>query len=440
MNTRFRFLGLILMGGIISASLTATATTHDKPNIIVIMADDIGAEGLACYNSAIYTTPNLDKLAETGARFENAYATPLCTPTRVMIMSGQYPNRTGYKALMSKEREARIPIELKTFGGYFKDNGYRTAIAGKWQLGQFDAYPNQPVEHGFERYCMWKWRFNGKKTDRYYGPGIWRDGISADGDETTFGPDAYTDFVLDFIAAEDDRPYFVYFPMALVHSPFIVPPFLKELAYAKYHGEMDDQTRNFGHMITYMDMLIGKIVEKVRETGQEDNTLIIFTADNGCHPQITSRLGGMDLKGGKGDMTEAGTRVPLICYWPGKIPQGKRDQLFSLADILPTIASLAGVEIGEVDGMDLSHNLLGTAGKDRDHVFVYYKEEAFVRDARFRLNEKGELFDIPVTSDESRYSEKVTTSPEHASHRRRLQAIMDKFMAIEPMYEGVQIR
>ncbi|MEM1223219.1 MAG: sulfatase-like hydrolase/transferase [Verrucomicrobiota bacterium] len=434
MNIQIITTGWILFG-ILLASVLSAATNAQKPNIILIMSDDLGAEGLACYNSTIYTTPNLDRLAANGAVFENAYATPLCTPTRVMIMSGMYPNRTGFTGLISRvDERARMPKKLITIGNYFQENGYKTAVAGKWQLGRFDVYPNQPVEHGFDQYCMWKWFFKSdERTSRYYAPQIWEDGASNDGDQTVFGPDVYTDYLLDFIETNKDEPYFVYFPMALVHSPFIAPPSLKELACSKYHDGMDEDTKNFGHMITYMDMLIGRIAEKIEETGQAENTLIIFTADNGCHKFITSRLGEKDLKGGKGKMTEAGCRVPLIFYWPGKVPPAQREEFFSLVDILPTLASITDIEIDPVDGMNLSHNLFGKQGEDRDHVFMYFKKEAFVRNKRFRLNEKGELFDIPITSDESRYSEKVSKNPEHQAAKDRLQKLLDDYLAIPQM-------
>ncbi|MCF7848379.1 MAG: sulfatase-like hydrolase/transferase, partial [Kiritimatiellales bacterium] len=204
-----------------------------RPNIILMMADDLGAEGLACYNSTIYYTPNLDKMAAEGMLFENAYATPLCTPTRVMVMTGQLPQKTGFRSLISKDPQDRMPVPLKTFGNYFKEAGYATAMAGKWQLGQFDSFPDQPVETGFDEYCMWKWFFDGKKTDRYYGAGIWQNGKSADLPETEYGPDHYSSFVLDFIERKKDQPFFIYYPMALVHSPFDIPPSLAKEAHSK---------------------------------------------------------------------------------------------------------------------------------------------------------------------------------------------------------------
>ena len=208
--------------------LNAGAEESKKPNIIVIMADDIGAEGLESYGSTIYTSPNLSQMAKEGMQFQNAYATPLCTPSRVMIMTGTYPHRNGFKALIGKKPGLRMPAKIPTFGHYFQKNGYKTAIAGKWQLGKFDAFPNQPAEHGFEKYCMWTWFYKNIKDSRYYKPHINIDGRFFQGTEKDFGPDYYSKYILDFIDENKDKPFFVYFPMALVHSPFIIPPKLAE--------------------------------------------------------------------------------------------------------------------------------------------------------------------------------------------------------------------
>ena len=410
-----------------------------RPNVIVIMADDLGAECLGIYGSTIYTSPNLDRMAKEGARFNNAYATPLCTPTRVMIMSGLYPNRTGFKALIGKKPGERMPAEIRTFGHCFEEAGYRTAIAGKWQLGMFDEFPDQPVEHGFEEYWMWSWIYGGKKTSRYYTPHMHTNGKMIEGTEEEYGPDFYSRFVLDFIDRNKDKPFFIYYPMALVHSPFIPPPELEELARSKYPDGLHKSTAAFGHMITYMDDIIGRIMARLREHGIDRNTLVIFTGDNGTHTSITSRLAGMDVKGGKGSMTEAGCRVPFIAWQPETIEPAVRDEFICLVDVLPTIASIAGIELtSEVDGMDLSHNLLGKEGKDREHVLMHFKKGFFVRDKRFRLHEDGTFYDIPVTSDKERYSEKVTTSPEHDARRRHLQEILDPFMTITNEYEEAE--
>ena len=425
----------ILVGVLCFWSLTSAAAAEKRPNVIVVMADDIGAEGLACYGSDIYSTPHLDRMAREGARFNNAYTTPLCTPTRVMIMSGLYPNRTGFRSLISKAEGVRMPASIRTFAHDFQGAGYRTAVAGKWQLGKFDEHPMQPVEHGFDEYCMWTWVYEGKKSSRYYGPQIYRDGKVINGDKEDFGPDDYRDFVLDFIDRKKDEPFFIYFPMALVHSPFINPPALKKVAEARFTDDLDKATRAFGHMVTYMDDSVGQILDRLRKHGIDDNTLVLFTGDNGTGRPITSRISGMKLKGGKGTMTEAGSRVPLVAWWPGTIQPSVRDEFFCLVDVLPTVTSVADIELGRsVDGMDLSHCLMGTEGEDRSHILINYRNGFFVRDKRFRLNENGKLYDIPVTSDRKRYRELVVEDPTFAGERQRLQRLLDEFMAIESEY------
>ena len=421
--------------GVVAPGLSGIGAER-SPNVMVIMADDLGAEGLACYGSEIYTTPHLDRMAREGVRFNNAYATPLCTPTRVMIMSGLYPPRTGFQALIGKGPGVRMPSSIRTFGHDFRDAGYRTAIAGKWQLGKFHEFPGQPVEHGFADYCMWTWFYKGKKSSRFYQPQIHREGKIFDRSASDFGPDEYNEFLLDFIDENAKRPFCIYYPMALVHSPFIHPPELEELARTKYTDDLDKQTIAYGHMITYMDHLVGRILKRLRKHGIEKNTLVLFTGDNGTGKQITSKLAGMDLKGGKGSMTEAGSRVPFLAWWPDTIKPGVRDDFFCLVDVLPTITSLAGIEVDrKLDGMDLSHHLVGGNGKDRELVLINYGRGYFVRDKRFRLNQTGKFYDIPVTSDKERYSEKETDDPQHDAQRQRLQKVLADFMSIEREFE-----
>lgn len=422
-----------------SANLLFAA--EDRPNVIVIMADDIGAEGLGCYGSTIYSTPHLDRMARQGARFLNAYATPLCTPTRVMLMSGLYPGRTGFQGLISKREGVRMPAEIRTFGHDFRDAGYKTGITGKWQLGKFHEYPNQPNEHGFDEYCMWSWFYKGKKSSRYYGPQIYQNGEIIDGSDSEFGPDDFGQFALDFIDRSHEQPFFLYYPMALVHSPFVHPPRLAEESRSNFPEDLDKQTEAFGHMITYMDDIVGKILARLDHHDIAENTLVIFTGDNGTGRPITSQLPGLKIKGGKGSMTEAGSRVPFLAWWPGRIKPAVHEEFFCLVDVLPTIASVASIALDrKVDGMNLAHNLTGEPGTDRTHVLINYKSGYFVRERTFRLHENGKFYDIPVTSDASRYSERQSSAVEHQSHRKRLQRILTDFMSIEQEYGTKRMR
>ncbi len=423
---------ILITFGVIAGPFAGTALAADRPNIILILADDLGAEGLGCYGSTIYTTPQLDQMASEGVRFNNAYATPLCTPTRVMLMSGLYPNRTGFTALIGKDDEVRMPASIRTFGHDFRDAGYKTAIAGKWQLGQFNEYPDQPIQHGFDNYCMWTWFYDGKKSSRYYRPQIYQDGQIINGTEKDFGPDHYSKYLLDFIDQNKDEPFLIYYPMALVHSPYLYPPSLEQLAEMKFNDDLDTNTREFGHMVTYMDNIVGKFMSKLKEHDLEKKTLILFTGDNGTGTAITSFLPGMKLKGGKGSMTEAGTRVPLLAWWPDTIEPTVRDELVCLVDIRATIAAIAGIKLeNPVDGLDLSHLLLGKQGRDREHVLMSFKKGFFVRDQRFRLDQDGTLFDIPTKSDQERYREKPVTDGAYSEERARLKLALDEFMSIE---------
>jgi len=242
--------------------------------------------------------------------------------------------------------------------------------------------------------------------------------------------------VLDFIDRQHEEPFFIYFPMALVHSPFIHPPGPEETARSRFPVDIDKSTAAFGHMITYMDDSVGQILARLRQHGIAEKTLVLFTGDNGTGRPITSQLPGLTLKGGKGTMTEAGSRVPLLAWWPGTVKPAVRDELFCLVDVLPTVAAVADIRLNrKVDGMDLSHNLLGTEGADRPHVLINYGKGYFVRERDFRLNQNGRLYHIPMTSDATRYSEQETTAVEFDVHRQRLQQFLDDFMAIKQEYE-----
>ncbi|MCZ6675426.1 MAG: sulfatase-like hydrolase/transferase, partial [Verrucomicrobia bacterium] len=307
--------------------------TERMPNVVLIMADDLGAETLACYGNSVYSTPVLDQMAHEGARFNNAFSTPVCSPTRAMILTGLYPNRTGFlerlDSPLDTENINRLPVHLKTFGQLFQSAGYATAIAGKWHLGSFEKYPDQPKSHGFDEHCLWTQYWDGTKRSRYYAPDNWENSEHKEHGKETFGPDYYSDFLLGFIERNRDRPFLAYYPMNLIHGPMITPPGLEELAQRNYPNDLGENERKMGHMITYMDMIVGKFLDKLKEIGQEENTLVIFTGDNGTAGTV-SRLGDFHVRGGKRTMNEAGTRVPFIARWPGKIPAGVKDSFFTL--------------------------------------------------------------------------------------------------------------
>ena len=186
-------------------------------------------------------------------------------------------------------------------------------------------------------------------------------------------------------------------------------------------------------MITYMDAIVGRFLDKVQELGLEENTLVIFTGDNGSAGNLVSRLGSFEVRGGKRTLNDAGTRVPLIARGPGKIPVGNRDGFFSLIDMLPTLSAIAGIPLeNAVDGMDLSHALFGEPGRNRRYFSMAFEGDVFfVRDERYRLHEDGRLYDVPVSGNESRYSmDSLVGESDRIEARERLRGQLDAYMRI----------
>ncbi len=358
-----------------------------RPSIVLIMADDLGYECLGCNGSLDYKTPVLDDLAANGMRFTHCYSQPLCTPSRVQIMTGRYNHRNyiGFGKIDPKE---------VTFGHVLKDAGYATCIVGKWQLG---GDLKSPQNFGFDDYCLW--HITGRRQ-RYWKPRIFQNGRRLQNVSGRYGPDIFCEFILDFMRKNRERPFFVYYPMALTHDPFCATPDSdgprNETQHVKY----------FKDMVAYMDKIVGKIVDRLDDLKLRDNTLILFTGDNGTHKKIISRTQNGTVRGGKAAMTDSGTHVPLIANWPGRIPAGRvNENLVDFSDFLPTFATFSGGGLPAdrpIDGLSFASQLLGKADKTRQWVFCHYwgygrrKEDTreFVRDKRFKLYDNGEFFDV----------------------------------------------
>lgn len=378
------------------SGLRAQDQKAERPNIVLIMADDLGYEGLSCNGGQSYETPVLDQLAQTGVRFTHCYSQPLCTPSRVQIMTGKY-NFRNYKMF------GYLDPGQTTFGNILKESGYATCIAGKWQLGNGIEAPHHT---GFDEYCLWQIYATRAGKDvrgpRYADPKVHVNGSVLEGTDGKYGPDVFVDFINDFITENKDKPFFVYYPMVLTHDPFVPTPASDEWETDRYKKDKS----LFKDMVEYMDYSIGRIVEHLDELGIRDNTLIIFTGDNGSPRQITSLLNGNEIKGGKSYMTDAGTHVPLIANWPGTIPIGMvSDDLIDFSDFLPTLAEIGKAKIPQhlkPDGRSFYPQLTGTKGNPRDWVYVYYwgrgrdvfKTREFARDKQFKLYDDGSFFDV----------------------------------------------
>lgn len=409
---------------LLTTLLVLPLTGAKKTNVILIMADDIGYECYGAYGGTSYETPVLDKMAAEGMRFNHAYSNPICTPSRVKIMTG-LSNIRNYSAFGIMRRD------VTTFGHMMQKAGYRTAMTGKWQLYGAQGYTEQfyakgimPDEAGFDRYCLWQ---VDAKKERFWGPTVTVDGVVKDYPKDVYGPDVYCDFLLDRMEEYKDEPFFLYYPMVLVHSPFVPTP-------DSANKKNKDKQQNFADMVAYMDKLIGKIVAKTEELGIAEDTLIMVTGDNGTHSSLKSNIGDKVIQGGKGKPTDAGTHVALIAYQPGTVPAGKVcDDLVEFSDFVPTIAQATGVKsLSPTDGKSFLPQLHGKRGKPRGTVFIYYwprpeKGEPlrFVRDKRWKLYGDGRLFDV-----ENDVLEKnPLKGPEYRQVRRKLQKAMNAMPA-----------
>ena len=403
-----------------SAAPVFQGSEKAKPNIIVILTDDLGFETVNCYGGTSYKTPNIDALARSGIRFTKGYATPLCSPSRAELMTGRYGFRTGWVNLIGRGDDALEffdPQKEQTFGHVMRNAGYATAIAGKWQFCEFPKTPNHAQECGFDESSLWTWRLNGKHTSRYWDPSIWENGKLRTGTEGKYGDDVFSDFLIDFMKRHKDSPFFAYYPQALVHSPFTPTPDSKSSAeemgkWNKRQARQNDTQGRSGKrqqkaeagvtiypdMVAYMDKCVGRIVKAVDDLGLRENTVIIFTGDNGTDRAIVSRWNGQSVPGGKGTVTEFGTHVPFIVSWRGTTPAGVvSDNLVDFSDVLPTLAELGGASLPSgvtIDGRSLVPQLRGQMGQPREWIFSQLGHERLVRDARFMLDSNGRLFDV----------------------------------------------
>lgn len=407
----------------------AVAQQPSRPNIILIMADDFGYECVGANGSTSYATPNLDRLAAGGVRFEHCYAQPLCTPTRVQLMTGQYNIRNYVKFGL-------LETQQTTFGHVLKQAGYTTCIAGKWQLsGGLEG----PQHFGFDEYCLWQLN---RRPPRYANPGLEINGVQKDFKQGEYGPDLVNDYAIDFIGRHQEKPFFLYYPMMLTHAPFQPTPDSKDWDPQAMGENVNQDKRHFGEMVNYMDKLIGKLVSRLDELKLRDRTLVLFTGDNGTGKGITSKLGDVTVDGGKGTMTDTGMRVPLIANCPGRIAAGKvsRD-LIDMTDFLPTLCEAAGTKppATKLDGRSFLPQLRGETGQPREWTYCWYSPNQgkidtprqFARDHRFKLFADGKLFEI----DSVQYTEQQLKEPlsaEAAAARKKLQAVLDQFRNARP--------
>ncbi len=408
-----------------------------RPNVIVILADDLGYECLGANGGKSYQTPHLDGLARTGVRFAQCYAQPNCTPTRVQMMTGM-SNVRNYVSFGSLEKSQT------TFGHLFRDAGYATCIAGKWQLGSKDA--SLPRHFGFDEHCLWSLLGRG---ERYADPSL-----SVNGEFKTFagkyGPDVCQEFVVDFIRRNRSKPFLVYYPMILTHGHYEATPDSKDYGQPGAKAKAADQ-QHFADMVAYMDKQIGGLMKELESLGLSDNTLLLFTGDNGTGRGATSTLeDGSEQDGEKGSTTRGGMHVPLIASWPGKMKPGTVcPDLVDMTDFLPAICEAAGVAVPKtltLDGRSFLPQVRGENGQPRDWIYSYWVplrasqtknvgsrgavEQAF--DQHFKLYSTGKFFDLDKDVEENSPQQIAELKGEAAAAAHKLQAALEQFKDARP--------
>jgi arylsulfatase A len=413
----------------VAAALAPVVHAADRPrNFVVILADDLGAKELGCYGNTNHKTPNLDALAAGGVRFKTCYAAPICSPSRVELMTGRYGFRTGWNGLIGR---AYAPPEGSpsydigaaqfTFADLLKTNGYATALAGKWQLS--GKLPTLVTDCGFDEYRMWAYTHNlpagvthtgafqngGNTTSRYWHPSIITNGRYTPTKPSDYGPDLFQEFLIDFMSRNKDKPFLAYYPTPLTHGPHDPTP---DPAKA---GEKSP--RGLKSNLEYLDHQVGQLVAALDRLGLRENTLIVFAGDNGTAGD------------GKGKSTEFGARVPMIVNGAGVANGGVvSDELVDLSDVFATLADLSGAAppAGHViDGKSFAPILRGERGKGREWIFSAIRNERVLRDKRWLLEGDGRFFDCGDQRDHVGYRD-VTDSkePEVIAARQRFDAIL----------------
>lgn len=446
--TRHRFTVTCFIVGlcfVVGPSLSARAhADSDQPNILLIMADDVGIEGFGCYGGSSYNTPNVDRLAAEGMRFTHAYSQPLCTPTRVQLMTGKY-NHRNWKAFGILD-----PTET-TFGHRLQEAGYTTGIFGKWQLQSYDpvGFPGadqrrstgmHPKDAGFDQYALFHSLHTDDKGSRYAHPTMLEGEAGSAGElktyEGRYGPDVWAEKVVSFFDRKTDQPKFVYYPMALPHRPFEPTP-RTDGWQAKI--EREDELRFAADMIEYTDVIVGKLIDGLRAGGHLQNTIVMFYSDNGTHTLVTSRMDdGRDIQGGKASVLQTGIHVPLVVFWQGHIDPSVCDDLVDASDFFPTLCDLAKAKLPDgLDGTSFAPTLFGRPSIKRSAAFFWYDprpgwdKERFGRHV-FAINKthkyfrSGDLFRLTDQPLEEVLITERAMSDEDRESKRMLAEVIEK--------------
>ena len=374
----------VLLAALVAALGCASRLTAAPPNIVLIVADDMGYADAGCYGATDVRTPNLDRLAKEGTRFTSfCAAQPVCTASRAALLSGCYPNRIGMAGALNHTSATGIHPDEALLPELLKAKGYATAHYGKWHLGTRPVF--FPTRNGFDEWAGLPYsNDNGPlhPTVRGIPPLPFYDGdsvVARDPDQSQFTK-FFTDKATEFIKANRAKPFFLYVPHVMPH----VPIFASE----RFKGKSGRGL--YGDTIEELDWSVGEILKAVKDNDLDGNTLVLFLSDNGPFLSYGNHAGSAGpLREGKLTAFEGGVRVPFLARWPGKVPAGRVcDDLVTGLDLLPTVAKLVGAELPKIDGVDLSPLLLGEKGAIGRPSFAYYSgsELHAVRAGRWKLH------------------------------------------------------
>jgi len=427
------------MGTMAAAPLLSRAATR-KPNIIFVLADDLGYGDLGCYGQKRIQTPNIDRMTSEGVRFQQAYAgSTVCAPSRCCLMTGFH---TGHALVRgNKGPELNLRPQDVTVAEILRDAGYRTGIFGKWALGGVGT-PGYPMAQGFDE---WFGFFSQGQAHNYY-PELLLDGQTEymlqgnrGASKKDYAHDLFTERALRFVEGDKNQPFFLYLPYTVPHANnemgrdtgngMEIPsdaPYSKE--------DWPQPEKNFAAMITRMDRDIGALLDRLKATGQDEDTVVFFTSDNGPHQEGGHKADFFDsngpLRGIKRDLYEGGIRVPAIARWPGRIEAGSvSDHVWAFWDFLPTAAEIAGAPAPrDIDGTSMLPALLGKPQRNHEYLYWEFHERGFHQAVRMG-NWKGVRFGtgkpVELYNLDEDIGEANNVASRHPDVVRRIEALMD---------------
>ncbi len=368
--------------GLSGLPMHASGAMRKKPNVVIIFCDDLGYADVGCFGSPQIKTPNIDRLAAEGMKFTDFHsAAPVCTPSRAALMTGCYPQRVNLPQVINYSHTIGISSKEFTIAKLLKGRGYATACIGKWHLGWQKEF--LPTRHGFDYYFGLPYSNDMKYGDDRLAPLIRNEEIIEHPAVQETLTERYTEETIRFIREHRDEPFFVYLPHTFPHTPLHVSE--------KFAGKSERGL--YGDVVECLDWSVGRIMETLKEEGLDDNTLVIFSSDNGPW-LVKGKDGGsaLPLKKGKGTTWEGGMREPTIMRWPGRIPAGTTcSALTTMMDICPTVAALAGAKMPTdrvIDGKDIRPLMEGRPGAVSPYeVFYYYRGDELqaVRSGKWKL-------------------------------------------------------